>query len=343
MDFLAQLDIFLRGGATAVLLVIAVIFGLRKPVSRKSLSVSALAVGTVAYVLLSSPNLQMSRGWVGYPLVMLAGIAPVLVYWAGVELFVDRFVFRWWHIAVATAIALGAWLYRIIPWEADVRGVLVVLVYLHLIYVAINTSPDDLVEGRRRFRRWFITVMAMLGGTIGIFELFDLDRDLPAFLFPLHAAAFVLLSVVFLFWALAIRDDIWAVRSETEPEAREEILSPAETAVLARLREAMDTGIWQTEGLTVGRLAAELDTPEHRLRRVINRALGYRNFAAFINERRIASATAALSDIKRADTPILTIAHEVGFASLGPFNRAFREATGESPSEYRRRHSRAAD
>lgn len=330
----------MRGGATALLAVIAIVFGLRRPISRKSVSVSALAIGSMAYVLLSSPNLPLGHSTLGYPLIMLAGIAPILVYWAGVELFVDRFTFRWWHIAAAAAIALGAWLYRLIPWEAEIRGVLLILVYCHLVYVAISTSPDDLVEGRRRFRRWFITAMALMGGTIAIVELFNIDQNLPAVLFPLHAAAFVLLATVFLFWALTVRDDIWDVRTQSARRPAAD-LSPAETAILSRLQEAMDSGIWQTEGLTVGQLAAQLDTPEHRLRRVINQALGYRNFAAFINEARIVSAKEVLSDIKRADTPILTIAHEAGFGSLGPFNRAFREVTGESPSEYRQRHSRA--
>jgi AraC-like DNA-binding protein len=35
--------------------------------------------------------------------------------------------------------------------------------------------------------------------------------------------------------------------------------------------------------------------------------------------------------------PILTIALDAGFQSLGPFNRAFKSATGETPSKYRRR------
>jgi AraC-like DNA-binding protein len=33
---------------------------------------------------------------------------------------------------------------------------------------------------------------------------------------------------------------------------------------------------------------------------------------------------------------VLEIAYDVGFASIGPFNRAFRAATGHSPTEYRR-------
>jgi AraC-like DNA-binding protein len=34
--------------------------------------------------------------------------------------------------------------------------------------------------------------------------------------------------------------------------------------------------------------------------------------------------------------PILTIALDAGFGSIGPFNRAFKAHTGLTPSEYRR-------
>jgi len=35
--------------------------------------------------------------------------------------------------------------------------------------------------------------------------------------------------------------------------------------------------------------------------------------------------------------PVLTLALDAGFNSLGPFNRAFKAATGLTPSEFRRR------
>jgi AraC-like DNA-binding protein len=43
-----------------------------------------------------------------------------------------------------------------------------------------------------------------------------------------------------------------------------------------------------------------------------------------------------LADPMRADMPVLSVAFEVGFASVGPFNRAFRDVTGQSPTEYRK-------
>ena len=56
----------------------------------------------------------------------------------------------------------------------------------------------------------------------------------------------------------------------------------------------------------------------------------------FLNGYRIADAKAALGDAGQAQVPVLTIALDAGFNSLGPFNRAFKAETGLTPTAYRR-------
>ncbi len=63
--------------------------------------------------------------------------------------------------------------------------------------------------------------------------------------------------------------------------------------------------------------------------------MGYRNFTAFLNGFRLDEVRSALADPAQREVPILTIALDAGFGSLGPFNRAFRDAEGMTPSEYR--------
>jgi transcriptional regulator GlxA family with amidase domain len=43
----------------------------------------------------------------------------------------------------------------------------------------------------------------------------------------------------------------------------------------------------------------------------------------------------AIERLAADDTPVITIAHEVGYGSLSAFNAAFRELTGATPSDYR--------
>ncbi|MFY8143500.1 MAG: helix-turn-helix domain-containing protein, partial [Caulobacter sp.] len=92
---------------------------------------------------------------------------------------------------------------------------------------------------------------------------------------------------------------------------------------------------WRGEDLSIGTLAALVGAPEHRLRKLINGTLGHRNFADYVNGRRIAAAKVALADPEQALKSVSTIAYELGFASLGPFNRAFRAVTGVTPTAWR--------
>jgi AraC-like DNA-binding protein len=92
---------------------------------------------------------------------------------------------------------------------------------------------------------------------------------------------------------------------------------------------------YRTEGLTIAALAAQLGEQEYRLRRLINGELGFRNFTAFLNSYRLAEVREALADPDQREVPILTIALDAGFGSLGPFNRAFREAEAMTPTAYR--------
>ena len=112
--------------------------------------------------------------------------------------------------------------------------------------------------------------------------------------------------------------------------------------VAALMRLMGDERIYRHDNVTIGTLATKLAIPEYRLRRLINQRLGYRNFNVFLNEHRIAEAKAALADPSQAEVPVITIAMDAGFQSLGPFNRAFKATTGVTPTEYRRLKASAA-
>ncbi|WFL79069.1 helix-turn-helix domain-containing protein [Altererythrobacter arenosus] len=98
----------------------------------------------------------------------------------------------------------------------------------------------------------------------------------------------------------------------------------------------MEQGFYRTSGLSIAGLADHLGAPEHRLRALINQRLGHRNFSAFLNRHRIAEAREILADRERVSLPVLTIAMDLGYNSLPTFNRAFREETAMTPTDYRR-------
>lgn len=131
------------------------------------------------------------------------------------------------------------------------------------------------------------------------------------------------------------------------PDASEnsEATDPAELRLSEALQRAMaQDRLHRLDDLTVAGLARQLGVPEYRLRRHIHQRLGFRNFSAFVNSHRLADARRWLADPALRDTPVLTLALDAGFGSIGPFNRAFKADTGLTPTEFRARalaHSQA--
>ena len=119
----------------------------------------------------------------------------------------------------------------------------------------------------------------------------------------------------------------------------------AEIALARRVTTAMDADrLWRREGLSIAGLARELGTQEHLLRRAINRRLGYRNFNEFLHDYRLAHIARRLADPAERHLPVLTIALDSGYGSIGPFNRAFKARFGATPSQFRElRASEVAD
>jgi AraC-like DNA-binding protein len=207
------------------------------------------------------------------------------------------------------------------------------------LYWTLSGWRVDLVEDRRRLRKIFIAIV----GTF-VFAMILGERLLipwqSAALFDMHITLSVigaLLSTVML-WimfrpnAAAYLDPL---RSETVRVALE---PPPDDSDLEALRRVLDVErVYHDSELTVASLAARVAIPEYRLRRVIHERLQYRNFNALLHRYRIDEACALLADPERRHLPILTIALSVGYNSTNPFNRAFRELKGMTPSEFRAR------
>ncbi|MCB1321918.1 MAG: helix-turn-helix transcriptional regulator, partial [Leptospiraceae bacterium] len=111
-----------------------------------------------------------------------------------------------------------------------------------------------------------------------------------------------------------------------------------EAALLEALQAALrERQVYTQEGLTVGALARQLNVRDYRLRRLINQQLGFRNFNQFLNRYRIAEACRRLRLKDNEDYPIVRLAFDLGYQSLAPFNLAFKQLCGMTPTEYRRK------
>ena len=135
---------------------------------------------------------------------------------------------------------------------------------------------------------------------------------------------------------LAVKEDNLLLRVTAVGAPEENDRSTLATAVITAMEESR---AYATEGLTIDALAQQLACQPYQLRQVINGELGQRNFNTFINGYRVAEVARRITEDAYRDTPLLTLALDAGFRSLAPFNRAFREQFGVTPSAYRRSNS----
>ncbi|MCF2856697.1 helix-turn-helix transcriptional regulator [Pseudoalteromonas sp. SMS1] len=89
--------------------------------------------------------------------------------------------------------------------------------------------------------------------------------------------------------------------------------------------------------LKVADIARELTVPEYKISKVLRHQLQAKNFNQFINTLRVNYAKEILSDPDKQHWSVLVIGLECGFASVGPFTRAFKTYTGTTPNQYRQR------
>jgi AraC-like DNA-binding protein len=115
---------------------------------------------------------------------------------------------------------------------------------------------------------------------------------------------------------------------------RPDPLSDDELRLAAALRQLVEgQGAYREPELKVADLARRLQVPEQRVSRAVGQGLGERNFNQWVNRCRVQEACRLL--LAHPSRSVLEISGDCGFASLGPFNRAFKAATGTTPSAWR--------
>ena len=354
---LATLDPALRSAAVALLLVLAAALLRDYRAVLSGRLAAAFALGSATHGLTSGIGVTVPFSIWHAPLIALS-TGNVVVFWLFTRaLFDDAFRMRWWHGLIWMAVTAFSFVNCL--WIAPVASVRVSVVAVNLLVLGfilfavmqtLSNWSADLVERRRRVRVFIVTAAACYGGLNALVQIVVPGGEAAVIAYALNAAllagvvaaivlAMIRVSADDLFPAsVAVPDSVAAVNSSegTPTNAADRKL------IDALLRLMADERIYRHEDLTIGVLATRLGIPEYRLRRLINQRLGYRNFNTFLNNHRIEEAKAALADPTQAEVPVITIAMDAGFQSLGPFNRAFKATTGVTPSEYRRGRASAA-
>jgi AraC-like DNA-binding protein len=343
------LDLFVRGAAAGAMAALALAIG-RSAVSRQARFVTLLmALSTIAWLVTESRPLALAFGDTG---LLVAVSYPVGgLFWLFIlTVFEDRPVppvmLAPAIFLVAAGLAMNGAPRPLSNWCWVAFNGVSGLLAIHAGYVILRGWRDDLLEGRRRVRALLlgvVTLFVLLQVVVGF--LFQADPASPWQVLTIRqiggGTQLALLTLASAVLFLQARPAIFGASRRAEPltDARAEAV---DRQLLAKLEAFMGDGGWRTEGLAIGAVAQALETPEHRLRRLINQKLGHRNFADFVNGHRIEAAKRRLADPADARTTVAAIAFDLGYGSLGPFNRAFRAATGASPTEWRSRALQAS-
>ncbi|WP_027550004.1 helix-turn-helix domain-containing protein [Bradyrhizobium sp. Cp5.3] len=352
---LTNLELAFRAGAVAVLLVLtASLFSGFRSVLAGRLAI-AFALGSAAHAASYS---------IGAPALVSAWHAPLIalstgnvaVFWLFTRaLFDDDFRLHWWHGAVWALVAVFSFVSCL--WIAPSGNLRLAVVATNLIslgFIAlavmqtITSWSADLVERRRRLRVFIVVAAALYGGLNALLQVFVGGSGAGDIANTINAGVLALVVAAIACAMMRVDGaDLFPAPAEPAPTIVPSQPVAAEEAADQKLIDALmrlmsDERIYRQENITIGALAGRLKIPEYRLRRLINQRLGYRNFNVFLNNHRIEEAKAALADPAQAEVPVITIAMDAGFQSLGPFNRAFKAVTGVTPTEYRRLKVNAA-
>ncbi len=333
-------DTALRLMILGQLLLVSLAVAFREP-KKVALPLGLLNLSVAAYLIKSSSQLSASLIPLEVPIYFLAMTAPYLVWACSYALFEFERP-HWFWLVTLPFVTLS--LCSVVTAYADSPAVLNVLSIVaslaavtHAIYAIVRGNRDDLFEPRRRFRLCFVVCLSLLTAFVLIQELVLIGQTTPRFL---HFTNVILIGTVLMTMSVPLLSNDLAEMPrqfklpQTTPTPDLEF---ADQHSYSKLMKAMDNRAYARTGLTIRHLADELEIPEHRLRKLINQRLGHRNFSAFLNGYRLEEACKRLDDPTQARVPILTIALDAGFASLAPFNRAFKAETGVTPSEFRRR------
>lgn len=323
-------------------------------------------VGTAAYLLSSYPGLGDILGLGMIPVLLICLFGPPAVWVFCLSMFDDNFRLTRVHYAVFA----GFYLLGVVQYfnyffitgkmpllsptrlhaelnDAGAFTLSISFVMLlmklgmsgHMLWVAWHGRCEDLVVKRRRFREVFVVGVAIISLGIIVTENWLINfAPSIAYTLLLAQSASIFLVVLYMLWHISGVDGEWLFGDYGPVEAVQPRRSESDDRHdLETLDGLAARGALLEAGVTISKLAETANMPEHRLRRLVNQHLGYRNFADYLNFHRVEAAKSRLAIVADRHVPVLTVAMDLGYGSLGPFNRAFKERAGMTPTEFRKK------
>lgn len=339
-SLISNIDFFIRYACIGqlILLIAYLLYREQRNVHVQVVSLM-LIVGVTAYLLLTAPYSPRPQGFIRSLLLMLTHTMPVFLWTYGKLIFDDAFVAqprRFWQKLLFTLLAvfyIYVFLIRGGGGHLQMLSHLIALFFIvHLLVSVIATWRNDLIEQRRVARFWLVLLVGLFYLMLDVVELSNTTLNRHQIFMLMNASICLIgssVTIVMVFLYESTNENIPNLPANSSRYSR---LIPQENALYTKLETFIENAGYLQSDLTISKLAEQLECAEHHLRKLINQRLGYTNFTAFLNHYRIEEARKRLVE---THLPVLSIALDVGYGSIAPFNRAFKDIVGLTPTAYR--------
>jgi AraC-like DNA-binding protein len=338
-----MLNEILRFCAITTLLIIALQFLKVVKGNKNAWFVVAFALSVVCYLIIEGRTELTS---LPLKLLLIGPFLLPLVFWLlSKSIFDDHFKMSVTFFTLMIVVLLVHYISFFIWYNASLSEnskMLTILIPKLLSFVfmalgvweALRSRKFDLIDARLRFRYIFIIVTASVIGATLIVESIGISSVTPEILPVIQKAVIMILSLIFIYYNLELNLSFF-IRPEKEKKREPE--NDSNSQIASKIQKLLtEEKIYRTEGLTIGQLAETMNEQEYRVRRTINGQLGFRNFNDFLNQYRVQEACTILQDPQKFNLTILEIAYSLGYKSIGPFNKAFKDQTGLTPTVFRK-------
>lgn len=208
--------------------------------------------------------------------------------------------------------------------------------------IIIFKKFESLSKLNREIRNWFLWIFGLFSGFIlsyvsyYILSRFSFFNSAWDYMISLSMLTFI----YFVAWFGYMQPKIFSGFSVFDVQKIKYKNSPVSSElgkkIIDELQETMKLKKYFLQSdLSLERLSELTNNNKHYLSQAINEQLGI-NFFEYINLLRIEEAQSILKTQKQLT--IIEVAYQVGYNNKVSFNKAFKNITGKTPSEYRSEH-----
>lgn len=216
------------------------------------------------------------------------------------------------------------------------------IVYLYLIYLKLKYFPAEkkfrLFGKKDTFIRPLFTYWyhALIVTCLIIFVKIHFERDLGDYIIGSYFAILIyfagFLALTRQFAHRSDNNEDTSIRPKYEKSS---LTEDKKNEILSKITVLLEEKKYFTRNtISLSDTAKEINEPSHHVSQVINEKLN-KNFFDLLSSYRIEEAKKLLRSATEMKYTIEEIAEKVGYNSKAAFNKAFKNITGQTPSEYR--------